>query len=211
MRVTPDDLASCRVAIAGLGLMGGSLALALSGKCAELLAVDTDPMVVVKALQQHVVDQASTDAAEILPHADLIVLATPILTIIDLLEQLPVFCPEQTMVIDFGSTKSAIAQKMQELPEYFDPIGGHPMCGKELGGLSNADSILFRDAAFALIPLEHACFILTRKHTICGWQRPVTCLFWLQMPWLRLHLIRQLLWSVLVCAAQPVLLQPPGL
>jgi len=57
------------------------------------------------------------------------------------------------MVMDLGSTKVQILRAMQGLPERFDPIGAHPMCGKERSSLDQAESTLFQEAAFALVPL----------------------------------------------------------
>jgi prephenate dehydrogenase len=56
--------------------------------------------------------------------------------------------------MDLGSTKKDIVEAMSTLPECFDPIGGHPICGKEKLGLENADSELYRDAPFVITPLE---------------------------------------------------------
>ncbi|MBI5349031.1 MAG: prephenate dehydrogenase/arogenate dehydrogenase family protein, partial [Chloroflexi bacterium] len=61
---------------------------------------------------------------------------------------------QSPIVIDLGSTKAHIVSEMQKLPAHFDPIGGHPMCGREVGGIANADENLFRDKTFILTPLE---------------------------------------------------------
>ena len=57
------------------------------------------------------------------------------------------------MVLDLGSTKAAICEAYAGLPERFDPLGGHPMGGKEKGGLVNADAGIFHGATFALVAL----------------------------------------------------------
>jgi prephenate dehydrogenase len=142
-----------RLAIVGLGLMGGSLAMALQGKCAALLGIDPDPYTVELARQLHVVDRAAVDPAELLAQADVIVLAAPVNAIIGLLQELPVLHPGTPIVIDLGSTKVKIIESMQSLPERFDPLGGHPMCGKEVSGLANAEARLFQGATFAFTAL----------------------------------------------------------
>ena len=154
----PDDgdpafLRPLRLAIVGLGLMGGSLALALRGRCATLLGIDPDPATLDLARRTHLVDAASADPADLLPQADAIVLAAPVNAILGLLEALPSLHPGPALVIDLGSTKTAIVEAMGRLPECFDPIGGHPMCGKERGGLAQADANLFRGAPFAFTPV----------------------------------------------------------
>jgi len=142
-----------RLAIVGLGLMGGSLAKALQGKCTALLGIDPDPYTVELARQLHVVDLAAVEPAVLLPQADVIVLAAPVNGIIDLLQDLPVLHPDPAIVIDLGSTKAKIVETMQMLPERFDPLGGHPMCGKEVSGLAYAEARLFQGATFAFTAL----------------------------------------------------------
>jgi prephenate dehydrogenase len=133
--------------------MGGSLALGLRGHCAHLLGVDRDPAVVAMALEHQVVEAASTDLAELLPQADLVVIAVPVRASLEILHQLPDLHPGNPIIIDLGSTKSAVLQAMATLPGRFDPIGGHPMCGKETGTLANAEANLYYQASFALVPL----------------------------------------------------------
>lgn len=149
-------LDKCVVAILGLGLMGGSLALALRGKCQAILGVDPDPQAVEAALDSKVVDRASLMAGNLLPDSDLVILAAPVRAILSLLHDLPDHHPGPAVVLDLGSTKREIVNKMQSLPPRFDPIGGHPMAGKEKATLANADQDLFQGAPFALVPLERS-------------------------------------------------------
>ncbi|MDI6696464.1 MAG: prephenate dehydrogenase/arogenate dehydrogenase family protein [Anaerolineales bacterium] len=151
-----DFISNARLAIIGLGLMGGSLAMALQGKCAALLGVDADPQTVEQALRRKIVHQASDQLEAILPEADVIILATPVRSILSVLQQLPRVHPGQAVVMDLGSTKREIIRQMETLPQRFEPVGGHPMCGKEQGSLINAESTLFQDATFVLTPLERS-------------------------------------------------------
>jgi prephenate dehydrogenase len=149
-------LDECVVALLGLGLMGGSLALALRGKCQAILGVDPDPRAVEMALNRQVVDRASVSAQDLLPQADLVILAAPVGAILSLLHDLPDQHPGPAVVLDLGSTKREIVGMMQVLPSRFDPVGGHPMTGKEKATLSNADQDLFQGSPFALVPLERS-------------------------------------------------------
>jgi prephenate dehydrogenase len=149
----PDFLSPARIAILGLGLMGGSLALALKGHCRSILAFDPDPETVSLARQVKVVDRVSSHLEEIVPQANLVILAAPINAILTLIEKLPNLHPGGAMVLDLGSTKRQIVQKMETLPPRFDPIGGHPMCGKETGGLQHAEASIFKTATFAFTSL----------------------------------------------------------
>jgi prephenate dehydrogenase len=158
-------LAGRRVAIIGLGLMGGSLALALRGRVAELLAADPDPATRMLAHERQIVDQVVADPVEIISLADVIILAAPVRAIlahIHLLGDMTIHSqrlkepqpPISPIVLDLGSTKQEIVEAMKTLPEIFDPLGGHPMCGKEISGLAHADADIFRGATFAFTPLE---------------------------------------------------------
>jgi prephenate dehydrogenase len=134
--------------------MGGSLALALKGKCAELLGLGPRRASLDIALREGFVSRADTDPAAILPQADVIVLASPIPAILELLSRLGELVPQECIVIDLGSSKGDVTRAMSALPERFDPIGGHPICGKEVLSIANADIALYHGAPFVLTPLE---------------------------------------------------------
>ena len=150
----PFSLADTRIAILGLGLMGGSLGLALRGHCRACFAYDPDPVTITLALNRQMVDYASDDPAEILADADIVILAAPVLAIIDWIERIPSLMPSPAIIMDLGSTKNQICHAFETLPPRFDPIGGHPMTGKEKSGLTQAEQSLYRDATFALSPLS---------------------------------------------------------
>ena len=151
----PTLLTDSRIAIVGLGLMGGSLALALKEHCAQIIAVDTDPDTVVYARKHKIVDQIAESPDRILPQADIVLLAAPVRGILELIHTLPKLHPGEAIVIDIGSTKVDIIKEMQKLPPRFDPIGGHPMCGKEKLSIENAEACLFQNATFAFTPCEN--------------------------------------------------------
>lgn len=139
-----------RVCVVGLGLMGGSLALALRGHVGALIGVDRHAATRQQALRDNVVDVVTDDVTAGVAQADLIVLATPVNAILALLAELPALRPSGCAVLDIGSTKSAIHAAMDALPETFQAIGGHPMCGRETAGLQAADAALYRDQTFIL-------------------------------------------------------------
>lgn len=170
------------VAIMGLGLIGGSLALGLRGRCKKLLAVDNDSLTIDLAREGKIVDQISDDPAEILPQAELVILATPVKTILESIRLLPELHPGSPVVLDLGSTKTQICTALDRLPARFDPIGGHPMCGKETSGLAQAEADLFTGAPFALSKLprtsQDACKVAEELVKILGayplWLDPET-------------------------------------
>jgi prephenate dehydrogenase len=152
--VAEPTLRNLRVVVYGLGLMGGSLALALRNSCASLTAIDPDPATRHLATSQQIVDLILAEPPTAGLPADLVILAAPVRANLALLARLGDLHPGPAVVLDLSSTKAHIVQAMARLPERFDPIGGHPMCGKETGSLAYAEAALFQDAAFALTPLE---------------------------------------------------------
>jgi prephenate dehydrogenase len=151
-----DLLSKARVAVLGLGLMGGSLAMALKDRCATLMGIDPDEKTLALAKEKGLVDMASPDPSKLLPQSDLVILAAPVRVILRLIEDLPALHPSPAVVIDLGSTKSLIVEAMAALPERFDPLGGHPICGKESTSLANAEPGLYYGAPFALTALPRS-------------------------------------------------------
>lgn len=147
-----NPLRNLHIGIVGLGLMGGSLALALRGRVAGLLAVEQRAATRQTALREGIVDAAVKELTPDVPAVDLLVLATPVRAILDTLERLPAARPDGCAVLDLGSTKQAVVAAMDALPERFAAIGGHPMCGRESAGLASAAADLYREQTFILSP-----------------------------------------------------------
>lgn len=135
--------------------MGGSLAMALVERslCREVVGIARRPVTVREATARGVAHRATTDLAEGVVGADLIVLATPVRTILRQVRQLARMPLDPCVVLDLGSTKGDIIAAMEELPPQVQPIGAHPMCGKETSGLAAAEPTLYQDAPWALVPL----------------------------------------------------------
>ncbi len=147
------SLKDANIAVVGLGLMGGSLALSLKGRCRFLTALDPHLPTLELARRQQIVHLASSDPAKTLADADLVILACPVPAIVDWLHRLPEFIRRPCIVLDIGSSKRTIVAALEGLPANFDPIGGHPICGRERLSLENAERFLYRDAPFVLTPL----------------------------------------------------------
>ncbi len=139
----------------GLGLMGASLCLDLSQQnlCREVRGVARRTDTVLDAFFAGAVDLATNDLHTGILGADIVVLATPVRTILRMLEELGPRLWPGTLVIDLGSTKQAICAAMERLPPGLQPIGGHPMTGKETAGFQAAEPGLYRGAPWILTPL----------------------------------------------------------
>ena len=149
----PRRLQDCRVTIVGLGLMGGSLAGALKGQCRAVVGVARRAETVETASRLGLVDRGTTDVAEGVGQANVVVLATPVRAIMRQLAEIGPLLPGGCLLMDLGSTKAQIVEEMARLPEHVQPLGGHPMCGKESSGIEVADPALYQGCTFILCPL----------------------------------------------------------
>lgn len=152
MKIKP--LRDSTVAIIGLGLMGGSLALALRAQnaCRRIIAITSNAATREQLVARRIADEASADLNSV-SAADLIVLAAPVRAIIETLPRAGAIARDGAIILDLGSTKRDIVRAMEDLPARVQPIGAHPMCGKESSGFAAADAELYRGAVFILTPL----------------------------------------------------------
>ena len=144
-----------RITIVGLGLIGGSWGLAVKARGVATRRVGCDrPEVLERALTAGVVDEGTADPLAAARDADLVILATPVGPILDLLQQLKGAVSPRALITDVGSTKRLICQRARE--HFGDEplfLGGHPLAGKERSGLENADAKLLEGARYVLTPL----------------------------------------------------------
>ncbi|MBX3000245.1 MAG: prephenate dehydrogenase [Caldilineaceae bacterium] len=149
------SLSDCRVTVVGLGLMGASLCMDLvqGHLCREVRGVAHRTETALRAFFADAVDQATTDLHAGVAGADIVVLATPVRTIVNSMDELGRLLWPGTLVIDMGSTKGAICAAMDRLPAGIQPIGGHPMTGKEQAGFTAAEPGLYVGAPWILSPL----------------------------------------------------------
>jgi prephenate dehydrogenase len=151
----PFTIAEAQVTIVGLGLMGGSLAAALStmGACRQVVGVARRRGTLATAQELRFIHKGTTDLQEGVRDADVVILATPVQDIIARISLIGPMLKPGCLLMDIGSTKRAICRAMEDLPAHVQPLGGHPMCGKETSGLTMAEPGLFRDKVFVLSPL----------------------------------------------------------
>lgn len=149
-----------RVTIIGLGLIGGSIGLALkraSLEKTELIGYTRSAETATKALRLGAVDKMEDNLAAAVDKADLVILATPPMVIKEILEQIGPHLSPGCTITDTASTKAKIMEWAQEyLPKKIDFVGGHPMAGKELSGIEAAEGDLFQGCTYCLVPRESA-------------------------------------------------------
>ena len=148
-----DQLDGARVTVVGLGLMGGSLAGALRGQCQTVVGVSRRQDTIETALARGLVDRGTTDVAEGVRQADVVVLATPVRVILRQLAEIAPLLPQGCLLLDLGSTKAQIVAEMARLPGHVQVLGAHPMCGKERSGIEVAEPTLYEGCTFILSPL----------------------------------------------------------
>lgn len=143
-----------RAAIIGIGLIGGSFALAAraAGVVGEVVGVARRERTLLEALHLGAADRTSFDPGEAVRDADLVLIATPVATIPDVLERIAPALPVGCVVTDAGSTKRAVMAAASVLPEHVDFIGGHPMAGSERAGVTAARVHLFHGKTWLLTP-----------------------------------------------------------
>jgi prephenate dehydrogenase len=149
-----------RIAIIGTGLIGGSIGLALKGaklSGLEVVGFDLDRSTAGEAKRRGVVDRNAPSPAEAVRDAKMVIIATPPLAVSSVMQEISENLAEGTVVTDTASTKVEVRRYAQEfLPEHVSFVGGHPMAGKEVPGIKNADAALFQGAAYCVIPSPQA-------------------------------------------------------
>ena len=136
-----------RIAVVGLGLIGGSIALGLAGRH-QVRGYDLDEGT-RRAARSRGLDVADA-MADVLP-ADAVVVATPLAAIVPTLEELVPRCGE-AILIEVGSLKSAVAAFAERAPQSSRIVGLHPMAGSTASGLGAADPAIFQGRRFIVVP-----------------------------------------------------------
>ena len=155
-----------KVAIVGLGLIGGSIALAVRQHWPSALVIGVDRKdVLEKAMVLHAIDVAADDPV-VMAEADLVILAAPVDQNIKMLAELEQHVTTTAVVTDVGSTKRTTVQAAQHLPARLAFVGGHPLGGAPRGGIEHARPDLFKTRPWIFTPVgEGTASTLER---LCG-------------------------------------------
>ena len=143
------------ITIIGVGVIGGSLGLAIKKHFPSVHIVGFDkPGVLRKALKRGAIDEAAKALRPALSDADLVFLATPVSVIQKVLPRLAAHTSSHTLITDVGSVKRSIMRAASRLFPEGNFIGGHPMAGVELSGVEAAHPLLFENAVYVLSPMK---------------------------------------------------------
>lgn len=144
-----------RACVVGLGLIGGSLALAFSHRqlFEEIIGVDVDPRAVRSAREAGAVTAAFSSLKEGVSGADIVFVCVPVKDIPRVVRELTPCIPPGAVITDVGSAKRAIVEEIESsLPQGVNYLGGHPMTGSEERGFNAADPYLFENAVYVVTP-----------------------------------------------------------
>lgn len=147
-----------KIAIIGLGIIGGSIAYAINGfKNAYIVGCDKNVDTRRKALERGAVKEVFEDPTRAMENADLIILCTFPKSIMQIVKDNKKAIKTGAVVMDICGVKTEISNAITDaLPQGVDYVGGHPMAGKEVGGFDNAEIDLFKETGFIIIPSETA-------------------------------------------------------
>jgi len=153
-----SDFSFNKISIIGVGLIGGSLGLALKEKKPNFKIIGIDKQKIIeKAITRGAIDEGIVNLEEGIKEVDVVILATPVKTILDLLPKINPFLKRGCLVTDTGSTKGQVVERANEvLSKDVFFIGGHPMAGSEKYGIDSADPYLFHNKTYILTPAHES-------------------------------------------------------
>ncbi|OEK04930.1 prephenate dehydrogenase [Roseivirga misakiensis] len=148
-----------QIAIIGVGLLGGSLALAVKSKLPDvrIVGLDTDADRVKTVMDQGIIDEIGGSIEGTIAKSDVLILASPIASIrqhLKLLSRLKI--DKELILFDIGSSKRGIIQDMESLPNNICAIGGHPMTGPMTSGYTEAHPNMFKEKVFVITPSKNS-------------------------------------------------------
>lgn len=144
-----------KVTIIGIGLIGGSLALAMKKRqlATTIVGVDQDVDQLEQAVARGAIDASTRDCTEGVKGADLVVLATPVGSFNSIIRQVTTSLTPGCLITDVGSTKRLVVSQIEQvLPETVFWVGGHPIAGREKSGVAASSADLFKGARCILTP-----------------------------------------------------------
>ncbi|HEX5938998.1 MAG TPA: prephenate dehydrogenase/arogenate dehydrogenase family protein [Dehalococcoidia bacterium] len=149
-----------KIVIIGLGLIGGSIGLALKSaglSNIRIIGHDVDGRAMSRARKRGAIDDSDGNIITAVRGSSCIIIAAPVMAIRRIFQEIAPHLEENAIVTDTGSSKLEVLKwAADELPQTVNFIGGHPMAGKEQGGIDAAEPGLFKDATYCVVPLPNA-------------------------------------------------------
>jgi len=161
------------VAILGVGLIGGSIGLALRqrGLSERVIGIGRNAARLRKAKQLGAITETTTQIERGVSDADIVIVGTPVELVVEHVKQISQFVGPQTLITDVGSTKQTIVEGVRKLEQGLF-VGSHPMAGSDQGGVAHADADLFANRTVVVTPDkstdENACRRVARMWKALG-------------------------------------------
>ena len=145
-----------KVAVVGLGLIGGSLAAALreSGEVGEVFGIERDTESLRFALENGITDTGASEIGPGMSGSEIVVVATYVDTIAQVAGEVSGFVSPDTVVCDVGSVKASVVREMEKGPRNIRFVGAHPIAGRETSGVTESDPGLFSGKRCIVTPTE---------------------------------------------------------
>jgi prephenate dehydrogenase len=146
-----------KVAIIGVGLLGGSVGLALKDRemCGKIVGLGRSSASIEAGLKIGAIDESADELIDAAAGADLIVVSTPVGAVPGIIEEMESLLEDECIITDVGSAKGEIVRAVEQMPRAAAAyIGSHPLAGSEKKGVLNASADLFEDAIVFLTPTE---------------------------------------------------------
>jgi prephenate dehydrogenase len=142
------------ITVVGLGLIGGSFAMALRDlKPRNLWGIEKNPEIIKSAVDSHILDAAPTDGSDILANSDIIIVALYPKNTVQFISQNKNLFKRGCVITDTSGIKGSLVYDIQNtLDDSIDFIGGHPLAGKAENGYINADKNIFKDSNYIITP-----------------------------------------------------------
>jgi len=150
-----------KITVVGLGLIGGSLALALkeSKQVKTVVGIDPNDDSIKYAFNNGIINEGSSDINEVITDSDIIVISNYVGMIVDTAKSIAKIATDGSIITDVGSVKSSVVSRIETyLPDNLHFVGGHPIAGTENSGVQFADSNLFIDRRCILTPTDKTDF-----------------------------------------------------
>ena len=160
-----------QVTIVGLGLMGGSLGMALRRRklCRAVVGLSRHRRTIDQARRRGAIDWGSTEAEAAVQNADLVVVASPVEQIVPQVRRVSAFMRPGSLITDVGSTKQRIVEELHRLPGGVGFVGSHPLAGSERQGIDAAHTELF-DGSTCIVTPERRTPAAMRQRVVAFWK-----------------------------------------
>ncbi len=161
-----------KISIIGVGLIGGSIALASKKKkaCKQIWGFFRNEERLKKALKLKVVDRGTLDLEETIKDSDMVILSLPVVKTIEYLERIKPFLKSEIIITDVASTKELVLKKAKGVLKGFNFVGSHPLTGSEKRGFENSKEVKWENS-ICFVCKDSVCHQTAYQKVKAFWKR----------------------------------------